>query len=102
MYKQSFKRAMAATAAALLLTAGFAGAQNEESILRITRPHTSQEDSQKLKTRTAPVANVGRDASFARIHPEIAARSSEKNREKNQRRQRAQSDGVSAFARTRQ
>ncbi|HEX8184987.1 MAG TPA: PPC domain-containing protein [Blastocatellia bacterium] len=95
---QSFKRAMAATAAALLLTASFVGAQSEEPILKITRPQNSQQASQKEKNRATPVAEVGRDGSFARAHPELASRSESKN----PRRQRMRVESVSPFARSRQ
>jgi len=98
MYMQSFKRAISATAAALLLTASLVGAQNEEPLLKITRPQHSQQSSQKPYDRIAPVAEVGRDASFARIHAEHSARSGE-NRP---RRQRMRAESLSPFARSRQ
>jgi hypothetical protein len=98
MYMQSFKRAISATVAALLLTASFVGAQDEEPILKITRPQKSQQSSQKLKNRTAPIAEVGRDASFARMHSEVSARSARKR----SKRQSMRAESVSAFARSRQ
>jgi hypothetical protein len=90
---QSFKRAVAATIAALLLTASFVGAQSEEPALRITK----RQKSEKQSARATPITELGRDAAFARMHPENAPRSSRARRQS----ERAQTAGVSAFARSR-
>lgn len=94
MYMQSFKRAVSATIAALLLTATFVGAQNEESNLKIT----GRQKSEKRSNRTTPVTRIDRDASFARMHPENAPRSADPSRQ----RARLRTESVSAFARSRQ
>lgn len=94
MFTQSFKRAVSATIAALLLTASYVSAQNEESNLKITR----RQDSEKHDGRTTPVAELSREASFARIHPENAPHSARKSRQRAQTR----AESVSAFARLRQ
>ena len=94
MYTQSFKRAVSATIAALLLLASFVGAQNEESNLKIT----SRQNSDKQGRRAAPVAEVDRDASFARMHPERAVSTARASRQ----RAHMRTESVSAFARARQ
>jgi hypothetical protein len=91
---QSFKRAVSATIAALFLTASFVGAQNEESNLKITSRHNAEKQSR----RSTPIAEMDRDSSFARLHPERAARTAPKT----QKRQRMSAEKVSAFARARQ
>jgi hypothetical protein len=80
--------------AALLLTASFVSAQSEDSNLKIT----TRQNSEKQNTRTTPVAELDRDASFARLHPENAPRSARKSRQ----RDRTQTEGASAFSRPRQ
>lgn len=64
MYKQSFRRAVVATSVALLLTATFVGAQNERSLLKITRPETGE----RTNNRITPTANLDRAAAFQRIN----------------------------------
>jgi Bacterial pre-peptidase C-terminal domain len=94
MYTQSFKRAVSATIAALLLTASLVVAQSEESNLKIT----SRQNSDKQSKRSTPIAGIDRDASFARMHPERAPRSARASRQ----RAGMRTEGVGAFARARQ
>jgi hypothetical protein len=94
MYTQSFKRAVSATIAALLLTASYVVAQSEEPNLKIT----TRQNSERRSPRATPVAELSREASFARIHPEDAPHSARKGRQRAQTR----AESVSAFARSRQ
>jgi hypothetical protein len=80
--------------AALLLTASFVSAQSEDSNLKIT----TRQNSEKQNTRATPVAELDRDASFARLHPENAPRSARQSRQ----RDRTQTESASAFSRPRQ
>lgn len=99
MFMQSFKRAVAAIIAALLLTASFAGAQfvgaqNEEANLKITR----QQNSERRSARSTPIAQLGRDSSFARLHPDNTGNPVRRNR----KRDPVSAEGAHAFARSRQ
>ncbi len=65
MNARYFKRAIALATAALLLSATFAGAQDQQDILKITRPQVS--DKQSL--RTAPIIQLDRASAFHRMNP---------------------------------
>ncbi|HEX8089222.1 MAG TPA: PPC domain-containing protein [Blastocatellia bacterium] len=94
MYTRSFKRAVSATIAALLLTASYVCAQNEESNLKITR----RQNSEKQGIRATQVAGLSREASFARIHPENVPLPARKSRQRAQTR----AESLSRFASSRQ
>jgi hypothetical protein len=92
MFTQSFRRAVAVTATALLSTASFVAAQDQEPTLKITRPILEQ----KQHNRSTPVAELRRDAAFHRIHPAEVIASQQKHR----RSERPGSERVSVFGRT--
>lgn len=93
MFTQSFKQAMAAVAAALLLTTTFVAAQSEGPTLKITRPlGVSAEKQQGSNARTA---QMGRGAAFKRLHAEDSSSSESQSNQRTLAR-------VSAFARSRQ
>ncbi|HKP87207.1 MAG TPA: PPC domain-containing protein, partial [Blastocatellia bacterium] len=91
MHKQSFKRAVASTVAALLLTATLVAAQGEEPTLKITRPSSAE----KQRNRNTPIAETSRSAAFKRLHTEVAASAQPRI----SRRGVAREDRISAFAR---
>jgi hypothetical protein len=91
MFTQSFRRAVASTAAALLFTAPFVGAQDFEPDLKITRPRTTKKENNRL----VPPAQIGKDAAFERVAPgQATARSA-----RSPRRQAVTKDRVSNFIR---
>ena len=92
MFKQSFKQAMAATIAALFLTATLVVAQSEGPVLKITRP--SSVSAEKQPSNNARIAQIDRGAAFKRLHSENSSTNQSKS---NQRKGR-----VSAFARNSQ
>lgn len=98
MFSQSFKRAIAATAAALLLTATFVTAQDIEPAAKIIRPA----DTEKRYKRNTPTVALDRDAVFQRQRGDLsmAAPASQPG---NVLRQRAGGhENVSAFTRKHQ
>src|SRR5437764_158223 len=62
MFSPSLKRAIAATAA-LLLTATFVTAQDNEPVLKITRPINAE----KQHTRSTPTVELDRGSAFQRL-----------------------------------
>lgn len=91
MYAQSFKRAVAATAGALLMAASLATAQSGEPYLKITRPQSAE----KQYNRTTPKLELDRDANLARIRPEGAKRHHKRQLNRN----RIQANGTSSVRR---
>jgi hypothetical protein len=91
VFTQSFKRAAASAATALLLTATLLAAQGEGPTLKITRPLTAE----RQQNRDTPTAGVGRAAAFLRLHPEGSASAQAKTN----RRDVAREDRVSVFSR---
>ena len=69
MSTQSFRRAIAITLASMLSMAAFAGAQTQDSLLKITRPA----DVEKQYSSNRPVAELTRESVFDRINPEPQA-----------------------------
>lgn len=63
MLTQSLKRAMAATLTGLLLTATFVSAQEQDALLKITRPGGME----KWRAKKMPSVALDRDAAFSRI-----------------------------------
>ncbi|HKP11541.1 MAG TPA: PPC domain-containing protein [Blastocatellia bacterium] len=98
MFSPSLKRAIAATAAALLLTASFVTAQDNQPPLKITRPVGSE----KLYTRDTPTVEIDRSAAFERLRgePPFAAQVTQESRAS--RHRAAGREQVSAFARKHQ
>ncbi|MGA9770999.1 MAG: PPC domain-containing protein [Blastocatellia bacterium] len=86
MFTQSFKQAMAATTAALFLTATFVAAQ---TALKITRP--SSVSAEKQSSNNTRTVQMDRSAAFKRLHPENSSSSQSKSNSPKAR--------VSAFAR---
>lgn len=69
MFTQSFRRAIAITLASMLSMAAFAGAQTQDSLLKITRPA----DVEKQYSSNRPAAELTRESVFNRINPEPQA-----------------------------
>jgi hypothetical protein len=90
MYKQSYKRALAATATSLLLTATLVGARQNESTLKIT-PNQSGEKQHNRKT---PTIGLSREENLARIHPDFSTASKKRSLGRNQ----AQASRAKSFA----
>ena len=65
MFTQSFRRAIAITLASMLSMAAFAGAQTQDSLLKITRPA----DVEKQYSSNTPAAELTRESVFNRINP---------------------------------
>jgi hypothetical protein len=93
MLTQSFRRAVAATAAGLLLTAPFVGAQDQASKLRITRPQLTRKENNRI----VPPAEIDKDSAFERVAPRREPAQASKSR----RRQAISEDRVSTFLRNR-
>src|SRR5918911_916667 len=91
MYTQSFRRAVAATFAALLLVASYVGAQSDGPELKITRPQSA---AKQLNTNP-PDARLGRGDAFARLAAEGALTTNKRNLD----RVRAQGDQPTALRR---
>lgn len=66
MFMQSFRRAIAITLASMLSMAAIAGAQTQDTLLKITRPA----DVEKQYSRNRPAAELTRENVFNRINPE--------------------------------
>ncbi|HKQ09314.1 MAG TPA: PPC domain-containing protein [Blastocatellia bacterium] len=95
MFSSSLKRAIAATAAALLLTASYVIAQDNQPGLKITHPTNAD----KSYTRSTATIELDRDAAFQRMHGEVRF-TAQAQRESQVRRQRAAGhEEVNAFAR---
>jgi hypothetical protein len=91
MLTQSFRRAVASTAAALLFAAPLVGAQDFEPNLKITRPRTTKKENNRL----VPPALIGKDPAFDRIAQSRAPVASPRS----PRRQAVTKDRVSSFIR---
>ncbi|MFL6276805.1 MAG: hypothetical protein ACJ74G_16585, partial [Blastocatellia bacterium] len=95
MFSSSLKRAIAATAGALLLTASFVIAQNNQPGLKITRPTNAD----KLYTRRTATIELDRASAFQRMHGEVMV-TAQAQRQSQARRQRAAGhEEINAFAR---
>lgn len=90
MFSQSFRQT--ATAAALLLGATFVAAQDQEPVLKITRPVSEQKQYQ----RNTSAAQLDREAAFNRLHPAEIVTSQERRR----KTQLAGSTFMSSLSRT--
>ncbi len=88
MFTQSFKQAMAATTAALFLTATFVVAQSEGPALKITRP--SGVSAEKQPSNNTRIAQIDRGAAFKRLHSESSSNIQSKSVQRK--------DRLSAFA----
>jgi hypothetical protein len=98
MFSPSLKRAIAATAAALLLTATFVTAQDNEPALKITRPTNAE----KQHARNTPTVELDRSSAFQRLRGEesIAAQATQESQAPRQRA--IGHEQVNAFARKQQ
>ena len=96
MFSHSLRVAVASTAAALLLTATFVGAQDDDSILRIARRSTNERTSNRI----TPNAELDRSGAFGRIRP--AAPTAESQLKRNQRQRIARTEQQEALDRVRQ
>lgn len=97
MFTHSLKRAIAATIAALVLTATFVVAQDNDPLLKITRP-----TAEKLYRRDTPTIEVGRGPAFQRLRGEMSLASQVNQENRTLRRRAAGHEQVSAFARKNQ
>jgi hypothetical protein len=98
MFSPSFRRAVAATAAALLLTATFVTAQDNTQEHQILRKPAREADTEKRYTRDTPTVEMDRGAAFMRRGEDFAAaRAAQSSRLL--RRHADGNDKVSAFAR---
>ena len=98
MFSPSLNRAIAATAAALLLTATFATAQDNEPTLKITRPVSAE----KSYTRNTPTIALDRDSAFRRRRGGVAVTAQATQEIKTLRQRDAAHQNVNAFARKNQ
>ena len=96
MFTPSLKRAIAATAAALVLTATFVTAQDNDPLLK---RHAAAE---KLYRRDTPTVEIGRGPAFQRLRGEISLASRVNQENRTLRRRAAGREQVSAFARKNQ
>ncbi|HJQ24892.1 MAG TPA: PPC domain-containing protein [Blastocatellia bacterium] len=95
MFSSSLKRAVAATAAALLLTATFVTAQDSQPQLKINAPAGAE----KSYTRGTPTAALKRASAFERARGERLFAAQAANAPQTMRQHAAGHEGVSAFAR---
>ncbi len=95
MFSPSLNRALAATAAALLLTATFVTAQDYEPTLKITRPATAE----KSYTRNTPTLALDHDSAFQRLRGGVAVAAQAAQPGKALRQRDAAHQRVNAFAR---
>lgn len=95
MFSSSLKRAFAATAAALLLTATFVTAQDNQPELKITAPAGAD----KSYSRTTPTAEIERGSAFARTRGQVSFAAQSASEPQTMRRRQAGHEGVSAFSR---
>jgi Bacterial pre-peptidase C-terminal domain len=95
MFSPSLKRAVAATAAALLLTASFVPAQDNQPALKIAAP----KGADKSYTRRTPTARVDRGSVFERMRGEVSFAAQAADQSSMLRRRAAGHESVSAFAR---
>src|SRR5205085_5869733 len=91
-------RAVAATAAALLLTATLVTAQNNEPALKITHPGSTE----KLHHRNTPIIELDRNTAFQRLNGEGSFTAQSIQASKAPRQRAAGHEGVNAFARKNQ
>src|SRR5436853_2425454 len=98
MFSPSLKRALAATAAALLLTASFVTAQDNEPALKITRPINAE----KQHARSTPTVELDRSSAFQRLRGNESITAQATQDSKAPRQRAAAHQEVSAFARKQQ
>jgi hypothetical protein len=95
MFSPSLRRAIAATSAALLLTASLATAQDNQPALKITGPGNAE----KLYRRDTPTAGLDRANAFRRMRDERSVAAQSLQQSKALRRRDAAHREVNAFAR---
>ena len=98
MFSPSLKRALAAAAAALLLTATFVTAQDNEPALKIIRPINAE----KQHTRSTPTVELDRSSAFQRLRGNESITAQATQDSKAPRQRAAAHQEVSAFARKQQ
>jgi Bacterial pre-peptidase C-terminal domain len=95
MFSPSLNRAIAATAAALLLTATFVTAQDNQPLLKITRPANAE----KPYTRNTPTLSIDRDSAFQRRRGGVGVTAAAAQESQTRRQRAIAHQNVSAFAR---
>jgi len=95
MFSPSLKRAIAATAAALLLTATFVTAQDNQPTLKITRLGNTEKSHQ----RNTPTVELDRSSAFQRLHGDQTLAAQAMQPGKAPRQRALNHENVSAFAR---
>lgn len=95
MFSSSLKRAIAATAAALLLTASFVIAQDNQPGLKITHPTNAD----KPYTRRTATIELDRAGAFQRMHGEVMFAAHAQRESQVPRQRAAGHEEINAFAR---
>jgi hypothetical protein len=98
MFFHALNRAVAATSAALLLTASFVLAQDIEPTLKIDRPRATQRQT----NRVTPEVKLDRAEAFGRVGNQSRVRASQSDDAKARNRSRVRTNSVSGFTQFRQ
>src|SRR5690349_13538014 len=95
MFSPSLKRAIAATAAALLLTVRFVTAQDNQTALKITGPSNAE----KSYKRNTPTIELNHASAFQRLRDQGSIQAQSLQQSKALRQRAAEHSLVNAFAR---